>query len=426
MKPFFALLLLLPVLVFAQSNDWGAFSQRLDAATFRGKKFRLEAAVKAQLIDPTAEAEIWVRVDRPSRKPGFFYNMMDKPIRANDWKVYSISGTIDKDAEYLAFGGLYGRKGIFYFDNFRLFVEEGKGVFKEVVIPEGGFEADSLRAWGYLQRRAGFVSGATSETAYAGTRSFRVDGSQFVRPPAIGSNDSLGRYAAVNGIRLYYETYGQGEPLLLLHGNSESIASFRLQIPELAKHFKVIAVDTRGQGRSTEDGKPYSYDLFAADMNAFLDHLGIDSARILGWSDGGNTGLIMAMQFPAKVKRLVTMGANVFIDKTVVDGWVFRELRKQLSELKNDTAYARRNRVRLINLLLTEPNHSFAELRGIKCPVLVLAGEKDVIREEHTRAIARSIPNATLLIAPKETHEYPRENPAAFNKTVLDFLLKDR
>lgn len=128
------------------------------------------------------------------------------------------------------------------------------------------------------------------------------------------------------------------------------------------------------------------------------------------------------MKYPKKVKRLITMGANVFIDNSVVDKWVFKELHKQLKEMKNDTAYADRNRVRLINLLLTEPKHNFEELKIISSPVLVLAGEKDVIKENHTRSIAQNIRNSKLIIAPKETHYYPAENSKAFNETVIEFL----
>ena len=417
-------ILLLPTFLFAQmKNDWGAFNQRLDAKNFAGKKFKLQAAVKVQLIDPTSEAEIWVRVDRPNRKTGFFYNMMDKPIRVKDWEIFSIEGKVDKDAEYIAFGGLYSRKGIFYFDDFKLSIETTKGNYEEVKIQNGNFESDSLKSpWGFFQKRNGFVLSATTETSFEGKQSCKVDGSQFKKSPTYGNNDSTGKYVDANGIKIYYEEYGQGQPLLLLHGNSESIQSFRQQIPEFSKHYRVIAVDTRGQGKSSENGMTYSYDLFADDMNALLNILNIDSANILGWSDGGNTGLIMAMKYPKKVKRLVTMGANVFIDNSVVDKWVFKELHKQLKEMKNDTAYADRNRVRLINLLLTEPKHNFEELKIISSPVLVLAGEKDVIKENHTRSIAQNIRNSKLIIATKETHYYPAENSKAFNETIIEFL----
>lgn len=411
-----------------QEKDWGAFYRVVNAKEYLGKKIRVEAAVKVQLIDSTADAEVWVRVDRENKKMGFFYNMMDKPIRSADWKVYSISGRIDKDAVNLVFGGLYHRKGVFYFDAFKLYIETEKNKFEEIVLPDNDFESDdttTLKSWGYLQKRNGININNTSSEFYSGKQSFKVDASAFVPAKTYGNNDSVGKYSYVNGIKIYYEEYGQGEPLLLLHGNSSSISTFEKQIPELAKQFHVIAVDTRGQGKSGEDGKLYTYDLFAEDMNALLDYMHLDSVNILGWSDGGNTGLIMAMKYSSKVKRLVTMGANVFIDKSVVDKWVFKELNRQMKkELDNDSSVWGKNRKQLVTMLLTEPRHSFEELKNIKCPVLVIAGEKDVIKEEHTKAIAANIANSTLMIAPKETHYFPSENPKDFNAAVINFFKK--
>ena len=408
-------------------QDWGAFNQRIDATAYIGKKFRLEASVKVQVIDSTAEGEIWLRVDKADKKMGFFYNMMDKPIRLNEWKVYIISGKIDKNAASIFFGGLYHRKGIFYFDDFKLFVETEKDKWEQIVLPDGGFESEApviRKAWGFLQERGGFTVGVSEADAAEGKKSFKVDGSLFIAKETFGNNSHTGKYADVNGIKIYYEEYGQGEPLLLLHGNSSSISLFEKQIPELSKQFRVIAVDTRGQGKSGEDGKTYTYDLFAQDMNALLDYMHLDSVNVLGWSDGGNTGLIMAMKYPVKVKKLVTMGANVFIDKSVVDKWVFKELDKQMKELHDDTTKWGKNRMRLMTLLLTEPKHSFEELKSISCPVFVVAGEKDIIKEEHTKKIAAGIPNSTLLIALKETHYFPSENPKVFNAAVIDFLKK--
>ena len=237
--------------------------------------------------------------------------------------------------------------------------------------------------------------------------------------------DTIGKYALVNGINIYYEEYGNGEPLLLLHGNSQSIQAFKMQIPEFAKHYHVIAVDTRGHGKSGDDGKTYSYDLFAEDMNALLKHLNIKKINIVGWSDGANTGLTLAMKHPDKVKKLAVMGANIFIDSSVVDDWVFKELNQQLKEMQNDTAQWSKSRIRRINLLLTEPKHSFSDLKTITCPVLVLAGEKDIVKEGHTRNIAKNIAKGTLIIAPNETHDFPSENPGSFNKLILDFLKKN-
>ena len=423
MRKLVLLLQIIPVFALAQSNsEWGAFNQTLSAKNLAGKKFQLEGAVKVELIDPRGQAELWVRVDRPNKKLGFFYNMTDKPIRETEWKVYSITGTIDKDAEYISFGGLYGFKGIYHFDDFHLFVETTADKFEEIPIGNGSFEADTLQNWNHFINRDNVRMSATNQTAYKGNKSCRVDASELKKANVYGNNDSTGKFATANGIKIYYEEYGQGEPLLLLHGNSESINSFHLQIPEFSKSYHVIAVDTRGQGKSTEDGKLYTYDLFAEDMNALLEYLKLEKVNILGWSDGGNTGLIMAMKYPQRVKKLVTMGANVFIDNTVVDEWVFKELNKQKTELKSDTSTWAKNRIRLINLLLTEPKHTFAELKTISNPVLVVAGEKDVIKVGHTRKIAENIPKSKLIIARKETHEFPWENPKEFNKIVLDFL----
>lgn len=417
-------LLFLPLFLSAQpADDWGAFVQRIPIEAHQGKNFRLQAAVKVEVVDSTAEAEIWARVDKKDNRAGFFYNMMDKPIRSDQWQVYVIEGTIDRGAEHLAFGGLYSRQGRFYFDDFQLFVENDGGQLERIPIPSGDFEGDSVAShWGYLKQREGFALTATSQAPYHGKRSALVDGSGFVKPPTYGNNVSAGRTATVNGIELYYETYGEGEPLLLLHGNSQSILAFTHQIPEFEKHYRVIAVDTRGQGKSTEDGQRYTYELFAEDMKALLDELGLDSVNVVGWSDGGNTGLMLAMKYPAKVRKLVTMGANIYINNSVIDKSVRKEVVQRQEALAADTSRAAQNAARLMALLLTEPNRVYEDLRAIHCPVLVMAGENDIIKEAHTRGIVAHLPNGTLHIAAGEDHYFPVNNPSAFNEVVLDFL----
>jgi pimeloyl-ACP methyl ester carboxylesterase len=159
-------------------------------------------------------------------------------------------------------------------------------------------------------------------------------------------------------------------------------------------------------------------------MYELLNQLGLDSVNILGWSDGGNTGLIMAMQYPEKVKRLATMGANIFINTDAVKAPIFREINKQLKQLGKDTSAKALNDRRLMHLLLEEPNMKFDDLSTIHCPVLVMAGENDLIREQHTKGIAQHIAGAQLVIFPKGTHYIPQENAPLFNKTVLEFLKK--
>ena len=423
---FFVCLLLLQLTVKSQTqSNWSAFFQSLNADSLRGKKFKLEAAVKADCMDANASASLWVRVDKQDHKMGFFYNMGDKPIRINEWKVYTISGKIDKDAKWFNFGGLYRSRGMYYFDDFRLFIEDKKAGWLPVNFVAPGFETDSVsvkKNWHYSRSISGFESSISEAEAYEGRQCFKVDGSRAGGHAGYGDNSEAGKFAKVNGINIYYEEYGKGEPLLLLHGNSCSINLFMKNIPELSKYFRVIAVDTRGQGKSSEDGKPYTYELFAEDMNALLDQLHLDSVNIIGWSDGGNTGLIMAMRYPSKVKKLVTMGAVVSLGDSVVGKPVIKEVNKQLKELKKDTTAWAVNRTRLLRLLITEPDYVFSALHAIQCPVMVMAGENDIVKEEHTKGIAANIPHSKLYIVPGGSHEFPGEMPDIFNAAAIKFL----
>ncbi len=423
-KIFFILAFILPQVMYGQQPiEWSHFTQKIDIQQYSGKKFKLEASVKVSSAqNVNTNARLWARIDKMGGGVGFFDNMQDNPIVDTNWKTYTITGTVDANADKLLFGGLVLNKGVFYFDNFHLSIETAGGKFEELNIFNPDFEEDSLSLWGIKQGDNGFNFGLTSETKYTGKKSLMISSSLY-HANTYGDNDSVGKYANINGVKLYYETYGQGEPLLLLHGNSQSINCFQLQIPDFAKKFKVIAVDTRGQGKSTEDGKRYTYDLFAEDMNAFLDYLKLDSVNVVGWSDGGNTGLIMAMRYPKKIKKLVTMGANIFIDKTVIDKSIFNEINDRINELGKSNNDQSENAKRLLCMLLTEPDHKAKELNSIKCPVLVMAGEKDLIKENHTKLIAKNIAGSTLLIAKNETHEFPFNNPASFNKIVIDFLM---
>ena len=407
--------------IFAQ-KDYGVIAKYIDAKKFAGKKFKFEATVKVDTLNSNSKAELIFRVDRKNHKTGFFKKTV---MELNDWKKYTIENIINKDADSIFLGALFYRKGIFYLDDFKLYVENEKGEYDKIKFEGWGFENESVNQfWDFNYSKNNFTISLNKETFFEGKQSLKIDGSNCKINYEYGKNIETGKYALINGINFYYETYGSGEPMLLLHGNSESINSFKLQIAEFAKKYRVIVVDTRGHGNSSINNERYTYDLFADDMNALLNYLKIDKANIVGWSDGGNTGLIMAMKFPEKVNRLVTMGANVFIDKTVVDKWIFKALDKEIKSLKSDTTSYAINKIRLTNLLLTEPKHNFEEFKAILCPVLVMAGEKDIIKENHTKAIAASIKNSSLFIAPNETHYFPQENAAGFNKVVLDFLEK--
>lgn len=238
-----------------------------------------------------------------------------------------------------------------------------------------------------------------------------------------GDSAAVGRYVSVAGTRLYCEQYGQGAPLLLLHGNGQSIKDFSQQIGTLAQHFRVIAVDTRAQGKSLDASTgPLSYRLFAEDMRQLLDSLHLRQVAIVGWSDGGNTALEMALRYPAYVSRLVIMGANLFPTDQALDPALLTILRQQLPLLQGLADPAMRTQARLYQLLLTEPQLTFADMARIQAPVLVLAGEHDLILPGHTQAIAAHLPHATSFIFPGASHNAPWEVPADFNQHVLTFL----
>jgi pimeloyl-ACP methyl ester carboxylesterase len=246
---------------------------------------------------------------------------------------------------------------------------------------------------------------------------------QLTNPQHYGENAAVGHYMPVKGAKLYYERYGHGEPLLLLHGNGQSISAFQEQIGELAKHYEVIAVDTRAHGNSQDlTAGALTYDLFAADIRQLLDSLHLRNVHVVGWSDGGNTALKLALQYPAYVNRLVLMGANLFPTSEALEPDFLQLLQRRLREASKLPAAQTGQQVRLLHLLLQEPQMTFQELHTITSPVLVMAGQQDVIREAHTRAIARHIPRAELLILPGASHYAPQEVPQVFNKAVLRFL----
>lgn len=224
-----------------------------------------------------------------------------------------------------------------------------------------------------------------------------------------------GKYLDVRDGKIYYEEYGTGRPLLLLHGNGGSIADFYQQIPYLSRHFRVIAVDTRGQGRSTNLATgPYSYSQFSDDLLQLTKAMQLQKVSILGWSDGGNTGLLFNAAHPMMVEKLITIGANLN-PKGIKEEF----LASLTSQIKENTQGAD---LRLIQLMLDEPQLAPSELEKIKNPVLVIAGSKDLIKEEHTIMIAKAIKESRVFIIPGSGHYVPFEQPARLNQLVRQFL----
>jgi pimeloyl-ACP methyl ester carboxylesterase len=231
-----------------------------------------------------------------------------------------------------------------------------------------------------------------------------------------------GKYLAVNGVKLFYEIYGEGEPILMIHGNGGSFACFENQVKEFSKHFKVILVDCRGRGNSTyQKGVELTFDLQVEDINLFLDKLNIQKTNILGWSDGGIIGLLLAIKHPEKVNKLVTSGANIF-PEGVID---FEDMKKNAIDLEaKNTNHENDLAIDLNNLDLKYPNLKFSDLNVIKSKTLIIAGDHDMIKSEHTLKIYESIPNAQLAILPNSSHSALIENSKLFNEIVLRFLIQ--
>lgn len=225
-------------------------------------------------------------------------------------------------------------------------------------------------------------------------------------------------------VKLNYVEMGEGIPLVLLHGNGEDHTYFKRQMEPFSRGHRVIAIDTRGHGQSPRGGAPFTLEQFAEDLRAFLEEQGIGKCRLLGFSDGGNVALLFALKYPEYVEKLVLNGANLTpagvkwtVQAPIVLGWALCGV---------FALFSRKARVNweLLNLMVTQPRIHAEDLRRLTMPVLVVAGERDMIRARHTRAMAAAIPGGELRILPGD-HFVARRNWQAFNPAVLEFLEGD-
>jgi pimeloyl-ACP methyl ester carboxylesterase len=235
--------------------------------------------------------------------------------------------------------------------------------------------------------------------------------------------------AQVDGVSIYYETYGAGPPVLVLHGAGAFLETMHPFIRALAPTHTVIAVDSRGQGRSTDAAGPIHYAQMADDMLALMDQLHIKKADIVGWSDGGIIGLAMAMKQPGRVGRLMAIGANydvTGVDPKAVDPQRFAQEVSQAEPFYDaiapDPKHFPAMVKKITTLVTTEPHYTTAELTRIHARVLVVAGEHDMILRAHTDALAHAIPGAREAIVPGASHFGPLEQPAAYGDMAVRFL----
>jgi pimeloyl-ACP methyl ester carboxylesterase len=239
-----------------------------------------------------------------------------------------------------------------------------------------------------------------------------------------GNNSKVGKYYKVNGIKLYTETYGTGKPLFLFHGNGGSINAFSKNIPYFAKYYKVIAVDTRAHGKSVDTSNELNFEMIADDFAQLMEVMKIDSAYVIGWSDGGIDALVLAMRHPEKVIKLASTGANMRPDSLALVPYAWKDMNKSYVE-KKGKIFANekdKNDFKILALDVLYPNYPPEAMSKIKCPALIIAGDRDLIVAEHTVEIFKYIPKGQLWILPHSGHATLIEHADEFNKKVYDFF----
>lgn len=222
-------------------------------------------------------------------------------------------------------------------------------------------------------------------------------------------------------IQLSYTEKGTGHPLILLHGNGEDGTYFSHQISCFSKTYRVIAIDTRGHGKSPRGDLPFTIRQFAEDLHVFMHTHSIEKAHILGFSDGANIALLFAAKYPEQVDKLIANGANLnpkgvkfFTQFPIEAGY-------RIASLFAKNSPAAKANAEMLGLMVNGPDISAKTLSKISAKTLVIAGTKDMIRKSHTRYIYQCLPDAQLVFLPGN-HFIAAKNPTAFNKAVGKFL----
>ena len=271
---------------------------------------------------------------------------------------------------------------------------------------------------------------AIAATAHAGKPRWRPPRWQTLpKPPAMPSADAEGT-VEVGGAQIYYAVYGKGDPVVLLHGGLGNSAHFGFQMPALVDRFQVIAIDSRGQGRSTKGNVAITYDQMALDVIAVLDRLAIRRASVVGWSDGGEVALKLGIGFADRVERLLVFGANYDANGSKPRSRPSPTFSAYSVRCRSD--YERMSTAglpygALVSALLplwrNPTGITKDQLRGIQAPVLMADGDHDeVIALEQIEEMSRLIPNAQLKVFESASHFALWQDPAGFNQAMVDFL----
>lgn len=222
-------------------------------------------------------------------------------------------------------------------------------------------------------------------------------------------------------IELYYREEGTGEPFIFLHGNGENGSYFKNQIEHYKSRYRVIALDTRGHGKSSRGDAPFTIEQFSDDLYDFMNAHRIPKAVILGFSDGANIAMKFAMKHAEMVKALILNGGNMNASGVKRTTQLPIEIGYKIAKRFADKSPNAKANAEMLGLMVNEPNIEPSRLSLITAPTLVICGTNDMIRESHTRQLAQSIPNAVLTII-KGNHFIANKRPAEFNRAVDDFL----
>jgi pimeloyl-ACP methyl ester carboxylesterase len=230
--------------------------------------------------------------------------------------------------------------------------------------------------------------------------------------------------------RIWYASMGAGPPVVLLHGGLGNSGNWGYQVPALVgAGYKTIVIDSRGQGRSTRDERPYSYELMASDTRAVMDALGVTKAAFIGWSDGADTALVLSRETPDRSAGVFFFACNVdstgakpFQSTPLIDR-IYNHHAKEYAALSPLVGEFEAMRDDLGAMQANQPNYGADQLREVTVPVWSVLGERDeFIEREHAEYIARSIPGARFVLLPGVSHFAPLQRPEAFNREVLAFL----